>query len=91
MRMGAALRRRRRLRTGIVQGVYIIGAIALGEIIPEISVGATMESRRATELLVAVGAAFVPFIGIVYSLLFLVVQFGTTTFTPRRVPSSTSR
>jgi uncharacterized membrane protein len=32
---------------------------------------------------VAVGAGFVPFIGIVYSMLFLVVQFGSTTFTPR--------
>ncbi len=34
-------------------------------------------------MLVAVGAGFVPFIGIVYSMLFLVVQFGSTTFTPR--------
>jgi uncharacterized membrane protein len=83
MHMGAALRRRRRLRTGLVQGVYILSAVGLGLLVPEISVGATIESRRVTEMLVAVGAAFVPFIGIVYSLLFLVVQFGTTTFTPR--------
>jgi uncharacterized membrane protein len=83
MRMGAALRRRRRLRTGLVQVVYIVGALGLGLLVPQISVGATIESRRVTEMLVAVGAAFVPFIGIVYSLLFLVVQFGTTTFTPR--------
>lgn len=34
-------------------------------------------------MLVAVGAGFVPFIGIVYSMLFVVVQFGSTTFTPR--------
>jgi hypothetical protein len=80
--MGAALRRRRRLRTGLVQLVYIAGALGLGLLVPQISVGATIESRRVTEMLVAVGAAFVPFIGIVYSLLFLVVQFGTTTFTP---------
>ena len=83
MRMGTALRRRRRLRTELVQGVYIVAAIGLGLLIPQISIGATMDSRRATEMLVAVGAAFVPFIGIIYSLLFLVVQFGTTTFTPR--------
>ena len=82
MRMGAALRRRRRLRTGLVQGMYTFGSVGLGLLIPQISVGA-IESRRATEMLVAVAAAFVPFIGIVYSLLFLVVQFGTTTFTPR--------
>jgi uncharacterized membrane protein len=66
-----------------VQAVYILGALGLGLLVPQISVGATIDSRRATEMLVAVGAAFVPFIGIVYSLLFLVVQFGTTTFTPR--------
>jgi uncharacterized membrane protein len=66
-----------------VQVVYILGALGLGLLIPSIGVGATIESRRATEMLVAVGVAFVPFIGIIYSLLFLVVQFGTTTFTPR--------
>jgi uncharacterized membrane protein len=35
------------------------------------------------EMLIAVGAGTVTFIGIVFSLLFLVVQFATTTFTPR--------
>jgi uncharacterized membrane protein len=34
-------------------------------------------------MLVAVGAGFVPFIGIVFSLLFLVVEFAATAFTPR--------
>jgi hypothetical protein len=83
MRLGAALRRRRRLRTGLVQFAYIVGAVGLGLLLPQISVGATIESRSVREMLVAVGAAFVPFIGIIYSLLFLVVQFGTTTFTSR--------
>jgi uncharacterized membrane protein len=83
IRLGAALGRRRRLRTGLVQSAYIVGAIGLGLLIPQISVGTTIESRSVREMLVAVGAAFVPFIGIIYSLLFLVVQFGTTTFTPR--------
>jgi uncharacterized membrane protein len=83
IRLGAALRRRRRVRTGLVQLVYMLAGLGLGLLVPHISVGATVDSRRATELLVAVGAAFVPFIAIVYSLLFLVVQFGTTTFTPR--------
>jgi len=81
--MGAALRHRRRLRIGLVQGVYVLGAVGLGLLAPQLSVGPTIESRRAIEMLVAIGAGFVPFIGIVYSMLFLVVQFGTTTFTPR--------
>ena len=41
----------------------------------------SIRTSRATEMLVAVGAGFVPFIGIVYSMLFLVVQFGATTYT----------
>ena len=83
MRLGATLRRRRRLRTGLVQIAYIAGAVGLGLLVPQISVGTTVESRSVREMLFAVGAAFVPFIGIIYSLLFLVVQHGTTTFTPR--------
>jgi uncharacterized membrane protein len=82
-RIAAALRRRRRLRTGIVQLVYVGAAVALGVVVPGISVGASVPTSRATEMLVAVGAGFVPFIGIVYSMLFLVVQFGSTTYTPR--------
>src|SRR5450631_3389435 len=68
---------------GIVQLVYVAVAVVLGVIIPRISVGSSVPTSRATEMLVAVGAGFVPFIGIVYSMLFLVVQFGSTTFTPR--------
>ena len=82
-RVGRALQARRRLRAGIVQLVYVAGAVALGVIIPRISVGSPVPTSKATEMLVAVGAGFVPFIGIVYSMLFLVVQFGSTTFTPR--------
>ena len=82
-RLDAARRTNRRVRTGIVQAGYILGAVGLGILAPRLSVGATVDSRRVTELLIAVGAAFVPFMGIIYSLLFLVVQFGSTTFTPR--------
>jgi uncharacterized membrane protein len=66
-----------------VQLVYVGAAIVLGVLVPEISVGVSVPTGRATEMLVAVGAGFVPFIGIVYSMLFLVVQFGATTYTPR--------
>lgn len=83
MRLGAALRGRRRVQKRLISAGYIAAAAALGALVPHISIGATVDSRRVTELLLAVGAAFVPFIGIIYSLLFLVVQFGSTTFTPR--------
>jgi len=83
MRRGAALRRGRRLRSALVQAVGVAAAAALGLLVPGISAGATVESPRVVELLVAVGASFVPFIAIIYSLLFLVVQFSSTAFTPR--------
>jgi uncharacterized membrane protein len=82
-RLGAALQKRRRLRAGIVQLVYVAVAVVLGLVAPRISVGSPVPRSRATEMLVAVGAGFVPFIGIVFSMLFLVVQFGSTTYTPR--------
>ena len=53
---------------------------------PQIPFGFTVPSVRAVEALVAVGIGIVTFIGVVYSLLFLVAQFGTTTFTPRLNP-----
>jgi hypothetical protein len=70
-RLGRALRKRRRLRTGVTQLVYVAGAVALGIAVPQLSVGPTVPSNRTTEMLVAVGAGFVPFIGIVFSPLFL--------------------
>ena len=82
-RVGRELRRRRGLRSTGVQVLYLLIAVALGLAAPEIPIGFTVPAERATEALLAVGIGIVTFIGIVYSLLFLVVQFGTTTFTPR--------
>ena len=82
-RLGRALRRRRRLRVGITQLLYIAAGFALGVLIPQIPVGFTVPHVETAQMLFAVGAGLVTFIGVVFSLLFLVVQFGTTTFTPR--------
>lgn len=78
-----ALRRRRRLRAGILQLLYLLAAVALGFLAPKIHVGFMLPGNRAIELLLAVGAGTVTFIGLVFSLLFLVVQFGSTSYTPR--------
>jgi hypothetical protein len=43
-------------------------AVALDLVIPRISTGSTVPTSKATEMLAAVGAGFVPFIGIVYSM-----------------------
>ena len=63
--------------------MYVLAAVALGLAVPGIPIGFTVSSGRVIEALVAVGIGIVTFIGVVDSLLFLVVQFGTTTFTPR--------
>jgi hypothetical protein len=50
MGLGPALRRRRGLRAGLVQLIYLLAAIGLGLLFPRISGGATVDSRRATEM-----------------------------------------
>ncbi len=78
-----ALRRRRRLRAGILQLLYLFAAVALGLLAPKIEIGFRLPGNRAIEMLLAVGAGTVTFVGLVFSLLFLVVQFGSTSYTPR--------
>ena len=77
------LRRKRRLRAGTAQLLAVAAAVVLAFLTPHIHVGFDIPTTRAIEMLIAVGAGTVTFIGIVFSLLFLVVQFATTTFTPR--------
>jgi len=81
--LASVLRRKRRLRAGAAQLLAVVLALALAFLVPRLPIGDEIPTNRVTEMLVAVGAGTVAFIGIVYSLLFLVVQFGTTTFTPR--------
>lgn len=77
------LRRRRRLRAGGVQVLFAVVAVSLGVLMPRLQGGFTIDSNRAVEILVTVAGGTVAFIGIVFSLLFVVVQFSATTFTPR--------
>ncbi len=75
--------RRRQLRAGIVQLIGVLVAVALAFAAPRINIGFSIASNRTIDMLISVGAGTVTFIGIVFSLLFLVVQHGSTTFTPR--------
>lgn len=81
--LARVLRRRRRLRAGVVQLLAVAIAVGLVFLAPRVSIGFEIATNRAIEMLIAVGAGMVTFIGIVFSLLFLVVQFGSTTFTLR--------
>jgi uncharacterized membrane protein len=81
--LARVLRRKRRLRAGSVQLLAIAVAIGLAFLMPQVHIGVEIPTTRAIEMLIAAGAGTVAFIGIVFSLLFLVVQFGSTTFSPR--------
>ena len=78
-----ALRRRRSLRAGLVQLVYIAGGIALGLMVPHLDVGASIPSVEAAALLAGTTAGLLALIGIVFALLFLVIQFAATAQSPR--------
>ncbi|HTX70655.1 MAG TPA: DUF2254 family protein [Thermoleophilia bacterium] len=82
-KLGRGLRRRRRLRIGVTQLFYVVVGVVLGLLIPRIQIWFTVPAVETGQMLLAVGAGLLTFIGVVFSLLFLVVQFGTTTFTPR--------
>jgi hypothetical protein len=60
------------LRAGTTQPLGAILALGLAFLVPQIPIGFEISTTRAIEMLVAVGAGTVAFIGIVYSLLFLV-------------------
>ena len=81
--LARVLRRKRRLRADLVQLLAAAVAVGLGFLLPHAHIGYDIPVSEAVSMLVAVGAATVTFIGVVFSLLFLVVQFGSTTFTPR--------
>jgi uncharacterized membrane protein len=55
----------------------------LGLAAPRVALGPTVDAGEVKVLLFGLSAAVIPFVSIVFSLLFLVVQFGSTTLTPR--------
>jgi uncharacterized membrane protein len=66
-----------------VQLFAVVVALVLGLTLPRISGGPTLDTKVVTQLLIGLAAALIPFMGVVFSLLFLVVQFGATNWTPR--------
>ena len=77
-----ALGRKRQLRANVTQLLFVVVGIAVGLAAPRIAGGPTVDAGEVKTLLFGLSAV-IPFVGIVFSLLFLVVQFGTTTLTPR--------
>jgi len=78
-----ALRRRRSLRAGLVQLLYIVVGVALGLVVPAIDIGPRIPSGEMVALMAGITAGLLALTSVVFALLFLVVQFAATAQSPR--------
>ncbi|MGH9279376.1 MAG: DUF2254 family protein [Acidimicrobiales bacterium] len=78
-----ALRRRRRRQAAFIELFYVLGGLALGVTLPHLSWAKEVASANVVLMLFSLAAAIVTFASVVFSVLFLVVQFGSTTLSPR--------
>ena len=80
---GRLARPRRRMRAGLVQLLCAAAGLGLGLLLPRITTEASVASTRVTETLVAVGFGVLGLVSIIFSLLFLVVQWVFGSLSPR--------
>ena len=80
---GRFRRPRRRLRAGLVQLLCALAGLGLGLVLPRITTDATVASTRVTDALVAAGFGVLGLVTVIFSLLFLVVQWAFTSLSPR--------
>jgi uncharacterized membrane protein len=71
------------LRIGLVQFIFIAFGIGLALLMPEIDIGADVDTNRVSNLMFSLSGGVVAVIAIVFSLLFLVVPYANTNLTPR--------
>ena len=78
-----ALRRRRQLRAGLVQLAYVaVGAVA-GVLSVQVSWTPRIDGDHLTAVFAGIGGGLIALVSVVYGLLFLVIQFASTTHSPR--------
>jgi uncharacterized membrane protein len=82
-RPGRLYRPRRPLRAGLVQLLCALAGLVLGVLLPRISTETSVASSRVTEALVGVGFGILGLVSIIFSLLFLVVQWAFGSLSPR--------
>ena len=81
--LGRFGRPQRRLRAGLVQLLCALAGLGLGLLLPRITFESTVASSRVTDALVAVGFGILGLVTVIFSLLFLVVQWAFTSLSPR--------
>jgi uncharacterized membrane protein len=82
-RPGRFDRPRRRLRAGLVQLLFTVAGLGLGLLLPRITAEPTVASSRVAEALIGVGFGVLGLVSIIFSLLFLVVQWAFSSLSPR--------
>ena len=82
-RVKGVLRRRRRLRIGLIQLIYLVPAVALGLAVPLIDYSPHVDASRVVGLYYSLATGLIALIAVVFSLLFLVVPYANTSLTPR--------
>jgi uncharacterized membrane protein len=83
LRPGRFDRPRRRLRAGLVQLLFAVAGLGLGLLLPRVTAAPTVASTRVTDALVGVGFGVLGLVSIIFSLLFLVVQWAFSSLSPR--------
>jgi uncharacterized membrane protein len=81
--LGRFARPRRRVRAGLLQLLCAVAGLVLGLLLPGITVASTVASARVSDALVAVGFGVLGLVSIIFSLLFLVVQWAFSSLSPR--------
>ena len=76
-------RPRRQLRAGLVQLLFALAGLVLGLLVPRITTEPSVAASRVTETLVGVGFGVLGLVSIIFSLLFLVVQWAFSSLSPR--------
>jgi uncharacterized membrane protein len=82
-RPGRFTRPRRRLQAGLVQLLCVLAGLGLGLLLPRISIGPSVASTRVTEALTTIGFGTLGLVSVIFSLLFLVVQWAFGSLSPR--------
>lgn len=71
------------MRRDLAQLVCAVGGLALGVALPRFSLGPEVDAGPVVTLLFTLGFGVISLVSIIYSMLFLVIQFSASTFTPR--------